>query len=199
MDYDNYLNLDKILNAQTPKTTEPLEIMFIVAHQSSELWFKVLIQELIRLIEVPKDKHPNIANKPVVLSGYGPDYNPTIQLQRIVKIFEHLTSLWDIIATITPDEYEKFRDKLGTASGKQSIQYRKVEELLIKLIKRWNYKYKHQLIDIETIFKKWQFSHMKTVERIIGDKPGTGGTTGVDYLRRKVDSPLRENHQWKGW
>ena len=76
MDYDNYLNLDKILNAQTPKTTEPLEIMFIVAHQSSELWFKVLIQELTNLVNVPSDKHPS--------------YNPIIQLQRIVKIFEHL-------------------------------------------------------------------------------------------------------------
>ena len=185
MDYEEYLNLDKILNAQAPKTTEPVEMMFIVAHQSSELWFKILIQELTQLIEVPKDKHPS--------------YKPTIQLQRVVKIFEHLNSLWDIVATIQPNEYETFRGNLGTASGKQSIQYIKVEELLIKLIKRWNYKYKHQLLDIETAFKKWQFSHMKTVERIIGDKPGTGGTIGVGYLRRKVDSPLRENHQWKGW
>ena len=117
MDYKNYLNLDKILNAQTLVSHEPLELMFIVAHQSSELWFKVLIQELNCIIDTPDQ----------------PTYNPTIQLQRIVKIFEHLTSLWDIIATITPGEYEKFRDKLGTASGKQSIQYRKVEELLIKL------------------------------------------------------------------
>ena len=141
MDYEEYLNLNKILNAQTPKTTEPLEMMFIVAHQSSELWFKILIQELSRLIAVPKDMHPNIANKPVVLAGYGPDYNPIIQLQRIVKIFEHLNSLWDIVATIQPNEYEIFRNKLGTASGKQSKQYSKVETLLTKLIKRWNYKY----------------------------------------------------------
>ena len=69
MDYEEYLNLNKILNAQTPKTTEPLEMMFIVAHQSSELWFKILIQELSSLIAVPKDMHPNIANKPVVLAG----------------------------------------------------------------------------------------------------------------------------------
>ena len=199
MDYEKYLNLNKILNAQTPKTTEPLEMMFIVAHQSSELWFKILIQELSRLIAVPKDMHPNIANKPVVLAGYGPDYNPIIQLQRIVKIFEHLNSLWDIVATIQPNEYEIFRNKLGTASGKQSKQYSKVETLLTKLIKRWNYKYKHQLLDIEIAFKKWQFSHMKTVERIIGEQTGTGGTSGVPYLRQAVDRPLFEQYEWKGW
>ena len=116
MDYENYLNLDKILNAQTPKTTEPLEIMFIVAHQSSELWFKVLIQELNCLIDTPDQ----------------PTYNPTTQLQRIVKIFEHLNTLWDVIATMSTEEYERFRSKLGTASGKQSEQYIEVEILLKK-------------------------------------------------------------------
>ena len=185
MDYDNYLNLDKILNAQTPKTTEPLEIMFIVAHQSSELWFKVLIQELTNLVNVPSDKHPS--------------YNPIIQLQRIVKIFEHLTSLWDIIATMLPEEYDRFRDKLGTASGKQSEQYIEVETLLKKLPDRWNYKYKYFLSNIENAFKKWQFSHMKTVERIIGDDKGTGGTSGVQYLKYAVDKPLFDNYKWKGW
>ena len=185
MDYESYLNLDKVLNAQTPKTTEPLEIMFIVAHQSSELWFKVLIQELKLLVEVPKDEHPS--------------YNPTIQLQRIVKVFEHLNSLWDIIATMTPEEYECFRDKLGSASGMQSKQYIKVEMLLFKLMQRWDFKYKHQLSDIETIFKKWQFSHMKTVERIIGHNKGTGGTSGVPYLRQAIDRSLRDDYQWKGW
>ena len=183
MDYENYLNLDKILNAQTPKTTEPLEVMFIVAHQSSELWFKVLIQELKLLIEIPKSTAKDI----------------TIQLQRIVKVFEHLNSLWDIIATMTPEEYDRFRDKLGSASGMQSKQYIKVEMLLFKLMQRWDFKYKHQLSDIETIFKKWQFSHMKTVERIIGNEKGTGGTSGVPYLRQAIDRSLKDDYQWKGW
>ena len=185
MDYENYLNLDKILNAQTPKTTEPLEIMFIVAHQSSELWFKVLIQELTNLVNVPSDKHPS--------------YNPIIQLQRIVKIFEHLTSLWDIIATMLPEEYDRFRDKLGTASGKQSEQYIELEILVKKLPTRWYHQHKHSLSNIENAFKKWQFSHMKTVERIIGDKMGTGGTSGVMYLKHAVDRPLFDDYNWKGW
>lgn len=183
MDYESYLNLDKVLNAQTPKTTEPLEMMFIVAHQSSELWFKVLIQELKLLVEIPKWTAKDI----------------TVQLQRIVKVFEHLNSLWDIIATMTPEEYECFRDKLGSASGMQSKQYIKVEMLLFKLMQRWDFKYKHQLSDIETIFKKWQFSHMKTVERIIGHNKGTGGTSGVPYLRQAIDRSLRDDYQWKGW
>ena len=128
-----------------------------------------------------------------------PTYNPTIQLQRVIKIFEHLNSLWNIIATMTPKEYNCFRDKLGSASGMQSEQYKKVEVLLTKLMQRWNFKYKHQLSDIETIFKKWQFSHMKTVERIIGNDKGTGGTSGVPYLKQAIDKSLIDNYQWKGW
>ena len=117
MDYKNYLSLDKILNAQTPISQEPLELMFIVAHQSSELWFKVLIQELNCIIDTPDQS----------------TYNPIIQLQRVVKIFEHLNTLWDVIATMSTEEYERFRGKLGTASGKQSEQYIEVEILLKKV------------------------------------------------------------------
>ena len=186
MDYKNYLNLDKILNAQTTVSQEPLELMFIVAHQSSELWFKVLIQELNCLTITPTNQ---------------PTYNPIIQLQRVVKIFEHLNTLWDIIATMTTEEYERFRNKLGTASGKQSEQYIQVETLLKKLPTKWNHQYKHFLSNIENAYKKWQFSHMKAVERIIGDKTGTGGTSGVSYLKRAVDKPLYTDtkHEWKGW
>ena len=185
MDYKNYLNLDKILNAQTPVSQEPLELMFIVAHQSSELWFKVLIQELNCLIDTPDQS----------------TYNPTIQLQRIVKIFEHLNTLWDVIATMSTEEYERFRGKLGTASGKQSEQYIEVEILLKKLPSKWYHQHKHSLSNIENAFKKWQFSHMKAVERIIGDKMGTGGTSGVMYLKRAVDKPLYTDtkYEWKGW
>ena len=185
MDYKNYLNLDKILNAQTLVSHEPLELMFIVAHQSSELWFKVLIQELNCLIDTPDQ----------------PTYNPTTQLQRIVKIFEHLNTLWDVIATMSTEEYERFRGKLGTASGKQSEQYIEVESLLKKLPSKWYHQHKHFLFNIENAFKKWQFSHMKAVERIIGDKKGTGGTSGVMYLKRAVDKPLYADtkYEWKGW
>ena len=186
MDYKDYISLDKILNAQTPVTQEPMELVFIIAHQVTELWFKVLIQELTCLIEIPADQR----------------YNPTIQLDRIVKIFDHLITLWGVLATMTPEEYEQFRFKLGNASGLQYIQYKEVKVLLNKLPTRWNYKYKHYLTNIENAFKKYQFSHMKTAERMIGNKEGTGGTTGVEYLKKAVDVPLFdeiEPYKWKGW
>ena len=193
--YTNYLNLHTLLSAAKPTTDEPLELLFITAHQTTELWFKVLIIELQRIVTIPDDTHPS--------------YSPVIQLQRVIKILEHLTTLWGILATMQPAEYSKFRSSLGSASGMQSVQYKEVEELLRKLPSRWNYKYKQHLLDIENAFKKWQFAHMKTVERIIGSTTkGTGGTTGVAYLKAAVDEPLYLEHlaaeeqydtAWKGW
>ena len=168
MNYGDYLDLDKILDSQKTLTSDRNELMFIVAHQASELWFKVLIYEL------------SIKTNP--------------DLKRIAKIFIHLNTLWDIIATLTPQDYEKFRSTLGSASGKQSEQYIEVEQLLRDLpsncCPNTSLFPREELVDVENAFKKWQFSHMKTVERIIGDKPGTGGTTGVKYLKRAVDKDL---------
>ena len=168
MKYDEYLNLDTLLSLQKPHTDETSELMFIVAHQSSELWFKVLIHEL----------NSDIVN-----------------LKRIIRIFNHLNALWDIIATMSCEDYEKFRNTLGTASGKQSEQYIEMERLLKELRKSLAWKWQvcteeEELLDVENAFKKWQFSHMKAVERIIGNRPGTGGTSGVDYLKRAVNKPL---------
>tara|TARA_B110000495_G_scaffold203806_1_gene229656 strand:- start:6446 stop:6979 length:534 start_codon:yes stop_codon:yes gene_type:complete len=177
MNYNDYLNLDYILDNQTTLTQKHSELMFIVAHQSTELWFKVLIHEL----SVESD-----------ISIYGDPVCPDINLKRIVKIFEHLDTLWNIIATMTPDDYDSFRNELGSASGKQSEQYLKVEELLKELPNKGLFP-REDLIDVENIFKKWQFNHMKTVERIIGNKRGTGGTTGVYYLKMAVDKELWKN------
>ena len=168
MKYDEYLNLNTLLSLQKPHTDEPSELMFIVAHQSSELWFKVLIQEL---------------------------NNDIVNLKRIIRIFNHLNALWDIVATMSYEDYEKFRSTLETASGKQSEQYIEMELLLKKLRESLVWKWQvcteeEELLDVENAFKKWQFSHMKAVERIIGNRPGTGGTSGVDYLKRAVDKPL---------
>ena len=171
MTYSDYLNLDTLLSLQEPRTDEHTELMFIVAHQSSELWFKVLIHELN-------------------------NYGDAVNLKRIIRIFNHLNALWDIIATMSYEDYEKFRNTLGTASGKQSEQYMEMERLLKDVRRRLGWKWsdrcieKEELLDVENAFKKWQFSHMKTVERIIGNRPGTGGTSGVDYLKRAVDKPL---------
>ena len=168
MNYGDYLDLDTVLNSQNTITSDRNELMFIVAHQASELWFKVLIHEL----NVPTD----------------------INLKRIVKIFVHLNSLWVIIATMTPADYDTFRGSLGSASGKQSTQYIEVERLLkdlpSKCCPNTSLFPRERLLDVENAFKKWQFNHMKTVERIIGDKPGTGGTSGVKYLKLAVDQEL---------
>jgi tryptophan 2,3-dioxygenase len=168
MNYNDYLDLDNVLNSQKLLTQEHSELLFIVAHQSSELWFKVLIHEL----NVPTD----------------------VNLKRIIKIFNHLNTLWDIIATITPDDYDAFRGSLGSASGKQSSQYIEVERLLKNLPSKCcpntSLFPREVLLDVENAFKKWQYTHMKTVERIIGNKPGTGGTSGVQYLKLAVDKEL---------
>ena len=181
MKYDEYLNLDTLLSLQKPHTDETSELMFIVAHQSSELWFKVLISELNNERDV-------------------------VNLKCIIRIFNHLNALWDIIATMSYEDYEKFRSTLGTASGKQSEQYIEMERLLKELRKSLVWKWQvcteeEELLDVENAFKKWQFSHMKAVERIIGNRPGTGGTSGVDYLKRAVDKPLYADtkYEWKGW
>ena len=168
MNYNDYLDLDNVLNSQNLLTQAHSELMFIVAHQSSELWFKVLIHEL--------------------------SLSTDINLKRIVKIFEHLNTLWNIIATMTPADYDTFRGSLGSASGKQSTQYIEMERLLKDLPNKCcpntSLFPREELLDVENAFKKWQFNHMKTVERIIGDKPGTGGTSGVKYLKRAVDKDL---------
>ena len=168
MNYGDYLDLDKVLDSQKTITSDRNELMFIFAHQATELWFKVLIREL----SMPTN----------------PD------LKRIAKIFNHLNTLWDIIATLTPQDYERFRSTLGSASGKESAQYKEVERLLKDLpsncCPNTSLFPREALCDVENAFKKWQFNHMKTVERIIGDKPGTGGTSGVKYLKRAVDKNL---------
>ena len=207
VNYQNYLELSDVLKAVKPISDEHSETLFIVAHQTTELWFKVLIKELNWIIEVPVRDTQEYQSK--LDPRLHPHYSPLIRFKRIIKIFEHLSTLWLILTTLTPEEYEHFRGKLGTASGQQSRQYKEVERLLKQLPKRWGYKYKDNLLDIENAFKKWQFAHMKTVERIIGSKAGTGGTTGVEYLKTKVDTPLfpldedsafwEEVYEWKGW
>ena len=87
MKYDEYLNLNTLLSLQKPHTDETSELMFIVAHQSSELWFKVLISELNNERDV-------------------------VNLKCIIRIFNHLNTLWDIIATMSCEAYEKFRSTL---------------------------------------------------------------------------------------
>jgi tryptophan 2,3-dioxygenase len=248
MSYSDYLGLDKILNAQQPLSTAHDEMLFIVQHQTSELWMKLAIHELSATCQL-------IA---------ADDLQPAFKtLSRVSRILEQLNSAWDVLRTMTPSEYTQFRESLGKSSGFQSQQYRLIEfmvgnknaammkvhehdkpvlarleaalqspsiyDLTIQLLHRrgltidqavierdvsvsyaandsvraawlavyrdpqhfWElYELAEKLVDFEDYFRRWRFNHVTTVERVIGFKRGTGGTSGVSYLRSMLDVVL---------
>ena len=247
MRYGDYLALDAILGAQHPRSDDPNELLFIVQHQTSELWMKLALHELAAAREaIRRDDLP-------------PAFK---MLARVARIMEQLVHAWDVLATMTPSEYSAIRPYLGTSSGFQSWQYREIEFILgnkkramlqphesnpeiharlhtsfdapsiydeaIALLARrgfaidarvagpreaplqaepsverawlavyrqprehWElYELAEELVDLEDAFRLWRFRHVTTVERIIGFKPGTGGTSGVEYLRKMLDVVL---------
>lgn len=246
MSYGDYLGLDAILTSQHPLSNAHDEMLFIVQHQTSELWMRLAIHELQ-------------AARAVMLKG---DLQPAFKmLTRVARIFEQLNSAWDVLRTMTPSEYTAFRPTLGNSSGFQSHQYRLVEYLLgnrigalMKLHEHkpvafealsgelkepslyqvaieiacarldipslagspsegnwqadpavqdvwqkvyedpathWElYELAEKLVDLEDYFRRWRFNHVTTVERIIGFKRGTGGTSGVAYLRKMLEVEL---------
>ena len=115
MSYGDYLHLDEILGAQAPLTGAPDELLFIVQHQTSELWMKLCLRELHRARDAIAAGRPQPAFK---------------MLSRIARIFEQLNGAWDVLRTMTPSEYTLFRDELGQSSGFQSYQYREIEFVL---------------------------------------------------------------------
>ena len=247
MSYGDYLGLDRLLSAQHP-LAEPAqhdELLFIIQHQTSELWLKLMLHEL-------RAARTNLADDRL------PD--ALKQLARIKHIQSTLTEQWTVLATLTPSEYAQFRDFLATSSGFQSYQYRAVEFLLgnknaamipvfdhdppaqqmlqellhqpslydefIGMLARrgldvpadlldrdwsrsrgphpglitvvhqiyadphayWDaYETCEELVDLEDNFQLWRFRHLKTVERIIGSAPGTGGSSGVPFLRKALE------------
>ena len=115
MSYADYLHLDKILNAQFPLSDAHDEMLFIVQHQASEIWMRLAIHELT-------------AAREQILSG---EMRPAFKmLTRVARIFDQLNSAWDVLRTMTPSEYTRFREQLGGSSGFQSAQYREIEFLL---------------------------------------------------------------------
>ena len=245
MSYGDYLQLDQILNAQVLLSNEHDEMLFIVIHQASELWLKLAGHELSAAIQ-----HIDKAE-------FGPAFKV---ISRVKQIVRQLTQSWDILSTLTPVDYLKFRDRLGHSSGFQSYGYRKLEFLLgnknkaslnvhrnnedcyrelelalnqpslydvvIKamskrgltidnaLIERdyslpyqsddsvlqaWHHVYQspalyfdlyelaEKLVDIEDAVQQWRFKHLSTVMRIIGNKAGTGGSSGVKFLKKALD------------
>ncbi|MFD1039982.1 tryptophan 2,3-dioxygenase [Virgibacillus byunsanensis] len=245
MTYGDYLQLDTLLASQNRLSDHHDEMLFIVIHQVSELWLKLIIHETQAAIAAIQRNDLQASFK---------------MLARVSKIQSQIIQAWDVLSTLTPAEYMEFRDKLANASGFQSYQYRLVEFVLgyktphiLKIYKDnpelyailekayygpglydvaiqalaregfsidknvlerdfsktyekdatveqawldvyndveryWNlYQLAEKLVDIEDRFQQWRFRHMKTVERIIGYKTGTGGSSGVGYLKKVLD------------
>jgi tryptophan 2,3-dioxygenase len=248
MGYSDYLHLDEILHAQHPLSPAHDEMLFIVQHQTSELWMKLLLHEL------------GAAVRCVASDDLGSAFK---MLARVSKIMEQLVHAWDVLATMTPPEYSAIRPYLSNSSGFQSWQYRCIEFMLgnknaamlkphahrpeilahveavwrapslydesLRLLARrglavpasslerdwtkpheandaveqawlvvyrdpkayWDlYQLGEELTDLEDTFRLWRFRHVTTVERVIGFKRGTGGTSGVGYLRKMLDVVL---------
>jgi tryptophan 2,3-dioxygenase len=245
--YAGYLRLDLLLSAQQPLSQPPHhdEMLFVVQHQVSELWMKLMIHEL----------------RAAIASIRADALEPCFKILARVKLIQkQLFEQWAVLETLTPSEYEAFRPALGTSSGFQSAQYRAIEfllgnksaamldvfrhdapafaeldallhapslydEFLRHLARRglpvpqalldrdvtlpyvrdpelvpvfrtiyadprhwWDaYDMCKKLVDVEEAFQLWRFRHMKTVERIIGHKQGTGGSSGVGFLRRALE------------
>lgn len=247
MSYIDYLALDPILGAQHRQSNAHDEMLFIIQHQTSELWMRLALHELA------------IAREELTVGQFSPTFK---KLARVARIFEQLNNAWDVLRTMTPSEYTAFRDDLGKSSGFQSHQYRLIEfifgnrnrammkvhehrrelhhmltqelgrksmyhialDLLAEGVgvtfdpaiyrldqpheadqavidawgkvyedpeKYWSlYELAEKLVDIEDYFRRWRFNHVTTVERIIGLKRGTGGTSGVKYLRKMLEVEL---------
>ena len=112
MSYGDYLHLDAILGAQQPRSPAHDEMLFIIQHQTSELWMKLVLHEL----------HAAIAD--VAADALGSAFK---KLERVSRIMEQLVHAWDVLATMTPPEYSAIRPFLGNSSGFQSAQYRCIE------------------------------------------------------------------------
>lgn len=250
LDYAGYLRLDRLLDAQDP-LSNPVhhdELLFIIQHQTSELWMKLVIHELEYALQKVKTDELEPAFK---------------VLARVKHVVRMLYEQWAVLETLTPSEYVQFRHVLGKASGFQSFQYRNVEFLLgnkdrsalnvfkhvpetharltkalespslydeflaylnrlglpvpedhlnrdfslpyepspevVEVFKTiyqnttdyWPaYEMAEKLLDLEEQLSLWRFRHMMTVERIIGFKTGTGGSSGVPFLRKALNIRL---------
>lgn len=248
MSYGDYLHLDALLAQQHPLSDAHDEMLFVIQHQTSELWMKLAIHEL------------SAARAALQAGQMAPMFK---MLARVSRIFEQLNGAWDVLRTMTPAEYTRFRTHLGPSSGFQSWQYRMIEfvlgnrnpnmlkphehrpeihaalsaeldrpgfyDLVVRHLfvtldgpdaaipapqlrtphaeipgiraqwrrvyadtdRYWTlYELGEKLVDLEDYFRRWRFNHVTTVERIIGFKRGTGGTSGVQYLRRMLEVEL---------
>ena len=238
--YARHIQTAQLLSAQVPVSDKPDEMLFIIMHQTMELWLKLVLHE-VRIV------YDAIKGDRLAAAGKG--------LDRIATIQRHMIHSWEVLATLTPHDFLTFRGFLRRASGFQSQQYRELEFLLgnkrgdmmivhkddpqatarlrttfeapslydelLRLLARrgfaipadhlerdwakpyeaseaveqawlaiytdpdrhWDlYTLAEKVTALEYYFQEWRFKHMKTVARVIGHKPGTGGSSGVNYL-----------------
>jgi tryptophan 2,3-dioxygenase len=245
LSYARHLQTERLLSSQIPVSDKPDEMLFIIMHQTMELWLKLLLHEARLVVEALQ----------------GDRIDPAVKtLDRIATIQRHMIHSWEVLATLTPHDFFTFRGYLRKASGFQSHQYRELEYLLgnkredlmvvhsddvavserlkavlaapslydelLKLLARrgfaipashlerdwtkpyvpspavedawlaiysdveanWDlYQLGEKITALEYYFQEWRFKHMKTVARVIGQKPGTGGSSGVNYLVKALD------------
>jgi tryptophan 2,3-dioxygenase len=235
--YADYLSLDELLAAQRPLSPLHDEMLFIVIHQTKELWLKQMLHEL------------RLALGLISADRFAPAYKSLARISRIQSV---MTLSWDVLATLTPVDYSAFRHVLGTSSGFQSAQFREFEYRLglketaflahypsdsalhaalrsaldepslrdeshsaleragfdlgdrsdealsaawlqvYREADQWFelYQLAEKLVDIDDALASWRHKHVLTVERIIGSKPGTGGSAGAAYLRSTLSKRL---------
>lgn len=246
--YGDYLSLQHILHSQVPRSEVPDELLFIIQHQTAELWMKLMLHELTLATH-----HVGRQDLPRTFKA----------LTRVQRIMEHLIHAWSVLATLTPNDFLAMRPALGSASGHQSVQFREIEFLLgnkcarhledhaedpaalralqarllapslydevVRLLAarglaiaparlqaavdeptgydasveaawltvyrapeahRDLYELAEQLVALEDNVRHWRFRHIGMVERVIGRRQGTGGSSGADYLRKTLDTLL---------
>jgi tryptophan 2,3-dioxygenase len=196
--YTSYLALDEILGAQRPLSDEHDEMLFIVVHQVYELWFKQLLHEL---------RHA----KAKLEVGAGTHALHT--LKRVLTILKVVVAQIDVLETMTPREFLSFRERLSSASGFQSRQFRDLEALLPSLFDALvaflgvtgdledalvavyaaddvGAQLCERFVDLDEGLQEWRYRHVKMVERTIGTSHGTGGSMGAAYLRSTLFQPV---------
>jgi tryptophan 2,3-dioxygenase len=245
--YGDFLQLKTLLNLQKTfqDPAQPDEMLFIIIHQVSELWLKLMHHQLVEVRRFLQHD----------------EFGPAMKnLDRIKAIQRQLITAWETLLTMTPADYMTFREALGSSSGFQSYGYRQIEFILgnkdastlkvhehdpevmemlnaaltkpslydevlhmltrqgfdvpkdlierdyavpysgdPRVVKIWVqvfrdtqkywdlYALAEKLMDVESLFQRWRFDHATAVERVIGMQPGTGGSSGVAFLRKALD------------
>jgi tryptophan 2,3-dioxygenase len=207
LSYVSYLKVDELLSLQEPKSDGPEhdEMLFIIIHQTYELWFKQILHEL--------DRARRLLREGSLHASLG-------TLRRVRTIMKTLVGQVDILETMTPLEFNAFRARLESSSGFQSYQFREfeavfarpgiwddvvalldahgclvspdIEESLLSV-----YRTRpdvslllEELVDIDEGLQEWRYRHVKMVERTIGNSRGTGGSSGAGYLKSTLFNPV---------